>query len=983
MQLKRISVFFILVIIYTIGIRGQKNDPPFLRYMDHPWVDSVMKTLTPDERIAQCIWIAAWSDKGIGHEADIAEKIKKYGIGGLVFFQGTSEKQAELINYYQKISGVPLLIAMDAEWGAGMRLMELEKFPFQMTLGAINNESLIDQLGYSVADQCKKLGIHINLAPVADINNNPLNPVINYRSFGEDPERVAEKALRYMISMQDNGLMSVIKHFPGHGDTDTDSHSDLPVIRHDLQRLDTTEFVPFKKLIDAGAGCVMTAHLNIPALDSTPNLPSSLSAPIIKNLLREKLGFRGLVISDAMNMQGVTKYFGPGEAEAKAFEAGNDVVEFVTDIDAALTAIKKSVAEGRVSQEEADMKCRRVLALKYWAGLYRTPLPIKNEGLSLLVNSGERKALIRELYSGALTLLLNDQNLIPVRNRENLKIATLAVNRREKTSFQTMVSNYLPADHFYTDLSKKNEIEDLLTKLRSYDIVITGIYGLDQRPNRNFGITTQLMDFIDALTQSTRTVITWFGNPYAINRIESLQNSKALLLAYQENGYTEELSAQLIFGAIGAKGSLPVTINEKWPCDFGLITPGNLRLQYGFPESAGVNSGLIESKIDSVVNRGLEVKAFPGCVVMVARRGIVILRKSYGYHTYEARTVVKEDDLYDLASVTKVSATTPALMLLESQGRFSTENRLGDYLPFFRRSDKKDLLMKEILAHQAGLTAWIPFWKNTIKKNGDYRKSIYDFRPSDRHPLEVAEGLFIRDSYSKKIFREIRKSELSEKKYLYSDLGFIITPAIVSTITGERIDRFITKNIYEPLGAFDICYNPWEKYPQDRIVPTEHDSLFRRQLLHGTVHDEGAALLGGISGHAGLFATAGDLMKLLEMYRRMGSYGGEEIIKKAVMEKYTGVQFPENNNRRGLGFDKPLLNNNELSPRDAYPAKGASASGFGHSGYTGTFVWVDPEYEICYLFLSNRVYPTRENNLITNLNIRSGVLQAVYDSIID
>ncbi|MBN1107967.1 MAG: serine hydrolase, partial [Bacteroidales bacterium] len=978
MQLKKLSFLCILIIAVTHVISAQKTEPPFLRYIDHPWVDSVMKTLSPDEKIAQCIWIAAWSDRRIEHEADIAEKIKKYGIGGLIFFQGSAEKQAELINYYQKISEVPLLIAMDAEWGAGMRLRDIEKFPFQMTLGAIRNDSLIDQLGKSVADQCKRLGIHINLAPVADINNNPLNPVINYRSFGEDRETVAEKAIKYMQGMQENGLMSVIKHFPGHGDTDTDSHTDLPVIRHDLQRLDTTELYPFKKLIDAGAGCVMTAHLNIPALDSTPNLPSSLSAPITTTLLREKLGFKGLVISDAMNMQGVTKYFGPGEAEAKAFEAGNDVVEFVTDIDAVVKAIKKSVTEGRLSQEEADMKCRRVLALKYWSGLYRTSLPLKEEGLSVEVNSGERKALIRELYSNALTLLINDQNIIPVRKRERLKIATLAINRSETTPYQVMAAGYLPADHFFADPSKKKETEDLLTKLRSYDIVITGVYGLDQRPSQNFGITTELKSFINKLTTSTKTIITWFGNPYAINRIGSLQDAKALLLAYQENDYTEELSAQLIFGAIGARGSLPVTINEKWPFDFGLITPGSLRLQYGVPESAGVNSRLLESKIDSVVNRGLEAKAFPGCVVMVARKGIVIFSRTYGYHTYDARTAVRTDDLFDLASVTKVSATTPAFMLLESQGRFSTERSLGEYLPFFSRSDKGDILMKDILTHQAGLTAWIPFWKSTIKKNGDYRKSLYGFRQSGKHPLEVADGLYIKDSYSKKIFREIRKSPLSEKKYLYSDLGFIIAPSIISTITGEQFEKFITENIYERLGAYDICYNPWGKYPLSRIVPTENDSLFRKQLLHGTVHDEGAALLGGISGHAGLFATPGDLMKLLEMFRRMGTYGGEEIIEKSVMEKYTSVQFPENNNRRGLGFDKPLLNNNELKHEDAYPAKGTSASGFGHSGYTGTFVWIDPEYELCYLFLSNRVYPTRENNLITNLNIRSGVLQAVY-----
>lgn len=983
MQLKRILISLSIILIFFLPVRAQKKDPPFMKYIDHPWVDSVMNSLTPDQKIAQCIWIAAWSDRDISHEADIMEKIRKYGVGGIIFFQGTPEKQVELVNYYQKISKIPLLIAMDAEWGAGMRLEGLEKFPYQMTLGAIRNDSLIYILGKSVAGQCRRLGVHINLAPVADINNNRNNPVINYRSFGEDRENVSYKAEMYMKGMQDMGLLSVIKHFPGHGDTDVDSHSDLPVIRHDLHRLDTIELYPFRKLIDAGAGGVMTAHLNLPALDTTGNLPSSLSAPIIKTLLRDSLGFKGLVVSDAMNMQGVIKYFSPGEAEAKALAAGNDVVEFVTDIEAAIKATNRSVSAGILTMEAVDMKCRRVLALKLWMGLDANPVPVKSENLSEDLNSGERKALIQELYANALTLLSNDQNILPLRNLDRIKIATLAINKAEATVFQKRIASYMPADHYFADPSEPQAFKDVLNLLKSYDIVIAGVYGLDQRPNRDFGITPGLKNLVDQLTATTRVVMTWFGNPYSVDRVESLKDADALLLAYQENEYCEELSAQLIFGAIGAKGSLPVTINEKWPYDFGLITPGSLRLQYGIPESAGVSSIMIGARIDSIVTSGLESKAFPGCEVMVARKGIVIFRKAYGYHTYESRIAVLDDDMFDLASVTKVATTTPAYMLLESEGKFSSDKKLGEYLSFFRRSDKGDLYMKEILAHQAGLTAWIPFWKETIKKNGDYRRAVYGYRLSKKYPLEVADGLYITDDYKKKIFREIRKSPLGEKKYVYSDLGFIISPEVIRSISGKTLDEFVTSNIYKRLGAFDICFNPWEKYPSSRIVPTEVDSLFRRQLLHGTVHDEGAAMLGGISGHAGLFASANDLMKLLEMYRRMGSYGGEQIISREVMQKYTSVQFPENNNRRGLGFDKPLPDNSELPDREAYPAKGASPSSFGHSGYTGTFVWVDPEYEICYLFLCNRVYPTRDNNLLSSLNIRSDVLQAVYDSIIE
>jgi CubicO group peptidase (beta-lactamase class C family) len=478
------------------------------------------------------------------------------------------------------------------------------------------------------------------------------------------------------------------------------------------------------------------------------------------------------------------------------------------------------------------------------------------------------------------------------------------------------------------------------------------------------------------------TVITWFGNPYAVDKISSLRKADGLLLTYQENEYTEDLAAQLIFGGIGARGSLPVSINDIWPYDFGILTPGDIRMQYGFPESAGMSSEILNKAIDSIINTGLTRRAYPGCEVIVAREGIVVFQKTYGFHTFDSINPICENDLFDLSSVTKVAATLPGLMLLDTEGKFSTDEALGYYLPFFKKSDKGNLNMKEILAHQAGFEPWIPHWKKTVKKNGQYKRRIYHSEYSGKYPLEVANGLYIKGKYREKIFKEIKKSPLDKKEYLYSDLGFILLPEIIEKLSGEKWYEFVTANIYHKIGAYDIGFNPYLKYPLSRIIPTEYDSLFRRQQVHGTVHDEGAALLGGISGHAGLFATANDLMKLLEMYRRTGSYGGEQIIGKEVMEEYTRVQFPENDNRRGLGFDKPLLNNSEVSPKDSNTPRSASPSSFGHYGFTGILVWVDPEYELSYVFLSNRVYPTRDNNLLTELNIRSDVLQAIYDSIV-
>jgi beta-glucosidase-like glycosyl hydrolase/CubicO group peptidase (beta-lactamase class C family) len=948
--------------------------------MNHPWVDSVMKTLTIDQQIAQCIWIAGYSNKDITHEVEVTDIIRKYGVGGIVFFQGTAAKQAELTNYYQKISKVPLLISLDAEWGVGMRIENVDKFPFQMTLGAVQNDSLIYQFGKAVAQQFKRLGMQVNFAPVLDINVNAQNPVINYRSFGENREKVTSKSIMYMKGMQDNGILATGKHFPGHGDTNVDSHLDLPLITHSRARLDSVELYPFKKLIAEGIGSIMVAHLNLPSLDTTTGLPSTLSHVIINDLLKNELGFKGLVVTDAMMMKAVTKYFKPGEADAKALEAGNDVAEFVTDVEATIRETKNYISQKKLTVDDIALKCRKVLALKYWSGLNKPPI-INHDNIEKELTPMISKALIRELYANALTVLNNDQNIIPVKNLQNLKIATIAINSDNISLFQKRIAEYYPADQFFIDPSDSAACRNLLKKLSEYDLVLAGVFDLDQRPNMGFGIKPELNNFLEKLIINNKTIITWFGNPYGIDKVKILQKANGLILAYQENDYTEDLSAQLIFGGIGAKGLLPVTINNKWPSNYGIMTQGDLRLKYGIPESVGMSSAILNTKIDSIVDAGLKAKAYPGCVIMAARKGVVVFQKAYGYQTYDDRIAVREDDLYDLASITKISSTLAGLMLLNTDGKFSPDKTLGFYLPDFKNTNKGNICMRDFLTHQAGLIPFIQFWKETIKKDGKFKPRTFSFESGKKYPIEVAQGLYIYKNYRKKMFNEIKKSPLGEKKYVYSDLTFIIAPEIIENLTGQKWYDFVTDSIYKKIGAIEMGFNPYKRFPMDRIVPTEYDSLFRKQQLQGTVHDEAAAMQGGISGHAGLFSNANDLMKLMELYRRMGEYGGQQIIGRNVMEDYTRVQFPGNNNRRGLGFDKPLLNNSQLSQKDSYPTKSASPESFGHSGYTGTFVWVDPVSEISYIFLCNRVYPTRRNEELYNMNIRSEILQAIYDSI--
>lgn len=970
--------FFSLVINFTVS--AQDSDPPFMKYLNHPWVDSVLKSLTIEEQVAQLIWVPAFSNRDIGYEVELSNLIRRTGIGGVVFFQDQAPKQAEMINYFRQISKVPPIIAIDGEWGIGMRLQEVIKFPYQMTLGAIQNDSLIYFMGKAVAQQLIRAGVNINLAPVADVNSNPANPVINFRSFGEDPANVSRKSLMYMKGLQDNGTLAVGKHFPGHGDTDIDSHLELPVVNQSRASLDSVALRPFRSLISAGISGVMPGHLSIPAIDATPGLPATISASVLSGLLRKELAFSGLIISDAMNMGALTKYSDSGDVGVRSLKAGMDVLEYVTEPDKVIKAVVESIRKGEMPSGIINEKCRKVLAAKYWAGL-NDPKAIVQKNITEELSPGTTKALIRDLYANAITVINNNRNLIPLKHLDTLKIATLAINKSGLTVYQKRIFSYLPADHYFIDTLNTRKRDSLLKKLSGYNLIIAGIFNTDQRASMNFGMPEGLQDFLERLNSQNRVIITYFGNPHAIGRIEPIEKSDGVLVAYQENDFTEDLSAQLIFGGLGARGLLPVTINSKYREGTGIMTPGDLRLQYGIPESAGISSEYLSRKIDSIANFGITVKAYPGCEVMVARKGIVIFNKTYGFQTYDNRIAVEENDLYDLASVTKISAPLAGLMLLDSMGKFSPDEKLGTYLPDFRRTNKSDLLLKDMLTHQAGLTSWIPFWKETVRKNGKFKRNIFSHEQSTKYPLKVADCLYINKNYRKKIFNEIKRSPIGEKKYLYSDLTFIIAPEIIDRLTGMKWYDFVTNNIYHKIGAYNIGFNPYLRYPLSRIVPTEYDSLFRKQLLHGTVHDEGAAMLGGISGHAGLFSTANDLMKLMELYRRMGSWGGEQLISKEVLNKYTTVQYPLNQNRRGLGFDKPLLDNARLKPEDVYPSAGASPESFGHSGYTGTFVWMDPKYDLTYIFLCNRVYPTRNNNLVSDLNIRTEILQVLYDAI--
>ena len=998
--------------------KPQPIAPAFTQYLHSRWVDSLMRVLTPDQRAAQLFMVAAYSNRKRIDEDSVSALIQQYGIGGLIFFQGGPGRQARLLNRYQSQSRVPLLVAMDAEWGVGMRLDSVLKFPFQSSIGGLRDTMLIYDMGREVARQFRRLGMHVNFAPVVDVSNNPLNPVTGYRSWSDDPATVARLGGLYMRGMQDAGILAVAKHFPGHGDVDVDSHLALPTLRADRGRLDSIELPPFRRLIRAGIGGMMVAHLNIPALD-TAGGPSTLARPIVTGLLRDELKFNGLIFTDAMNMGGVISKFPPGEADVRALLAGNDILEFSKNVPLALRMVRAAVDSGRISQAEIDQHCRRVLALKQWSGLAKYQ-PISSQNLAADLNPPHAQYLNHRLTELSLTVLRNQQNLLPLRHLDSLRIATLIIGGTpaDTVEFQRAVTDYAPAAHFHLPAAPSlDDMVDLRAKLFGYNTILVGFQDLSRKPATNFGITPEANALLRELVKpGQQVVVTVFGSAYAVPKLRDINQAGAVVLAYQESANAQQLAAQLVFGGIGASGKLPLALSEKLPAGFGLKTEGGLRLRYANPEDVGLDNRL-EARVDSLVGRALAAQATPGAQVLIARRGTVVLRKSYGNQTYAgfaaneeliinneklrrakssgnlsakspanssllitdysltAPRPVRNTDVYDLASLTKVLAATPALMQLQAAGKFSPDSTLGQYFPALRKTNKANLKLRDVLAHQAGLKAFIPFWQELTNKKGELRHRYVHADSSARFPLPVAAGLWGSRRLPEIIVAKIGESALNEKPgYVYSDLSFYLYPQLVKARTGQSLEDYVRREIYQPLGTSTLGFRPKNLVAPGRIVPTEYDSTFRDQLLNGTVDDEGAALLGGISGHAGLFGTANDVAKLAQTYAWNGRYGGRQLFAENVLAEYTRCQFcPQN--RRGLGFDRPA------TPPVGNTAKGASGRSFGHAGFTGTYFWVDPATELVVVVLTNRVHPSRHNNKLSQLNLRTDIQQAAIESV--
>ena len=964
---------------YSVGVQNHvelNKDGLAKEANKSAWIDSVSASLSLDQKIAQFFMLGAYPTQGETNRKYVEKIIKDYNIGGVIFFKGHPTQIAQWSNSFQAAAKTPLFVSIDGEWGINMRADSTIQYPHQLTLGAIQDNHLIFEMGERIGAECKAIGVNINLAPVIDINNNINNPVINDRSFGEDKFNVALKGLAYAQGMQNVGVMAVGKHFPGHGDTDTDSHKDLPVIPHSFERLDSLELFPFKVAIENGMMGMMVAHLSIPSLDNTPNLASSLSKNVVTGLLKDSLGFEGLVFSDALNMQGVSKYFAPGEVDKIAFLAGNDVLVVSEDIPRGINLIKQAVKSGEISEAYIDMRLRKVLAYKYAIGLSKNPI-VDTKNLTNYLNNEEGQAINKALFQEAITIAANEEFILPMSPIAQHDVASLVIGRAGKQDFQKELDLFGVSKHFNIAAISSAEVNTQVEKLASYKTLIVGVQDMSRWKSKNYGFSSAELDLLKKLNSKTKLVLVLFGTPYSLIHFDDF---KTIVVAYEENAYSESAAAQALFGKIEVDGKLPVSAGRFKANSGYILDLQDGGLQYADPASMGMDAERLDS-IDYYANKAIKLKATPGCQILVAKEGKIVYDKSFGYTTYTSNTAINPNTIYDLASITKVAATTIAVMKLYENKQIAINERLQTYLPDLMGTTVGNLVIKDILAHQSGLPAWIPFYASTVEDS--VYNNWYSVDSNAAYCVKVAKDLFICKDSTEFIWKTIEGVSIKENpKYKYSDLGFYLLMKVVEEKTGKTLDKFVEDEFYNPMGLKNISFHPLRKFAIERIPPTENDTVFRKQDVKGYVHDPGAAMLGGVGGHAGLFSNAKDLAAIFQMLMDGGIYNGKRYLTQETINFFNTVHYKNNDNRRGLGFDKPVLVDERTGKRKGGPTyEKVSPLCFGHTGFTGTCVWADPKDKLVYVFLSNRTYPYANVNVLANENIRTDIQGVIYRSI--
>jgi beta-glucosidase-like glycosyl hydrolase/CubicO group peptidase (beta-lactamase class C family) len=971
----RYIVFLIFYLTLIPALVAQDASHPLAHkdlQVQQKWVDSVYNNMSIEEKVGQLFMVRAFSDAEKSNKKSVTQLINDYHIGGLIFSTGGPIAQAKQNNLYQAISETPLLIGMDAEWGLNMRLDSTYAFPYNMTLGAITDNRLVERTGYQIGEHCKRLGVHFNFAPVVDINTNPENPIIGNRSFGENRDNVTEKGLAFMKGMQAAGVLANAKHFPGHGDTDSDSHKTLPTINFNKKRIDSIELYPYRELIKRGLSSVMVAHLNVPSLEPRDGFPSSLSKHIVTDILKDTLGFRGLIFTDALEMKGVSNYSTPGEIDLAALKAGNDVLLISEDVPKAIAKIIEAYHAKDISEERLAHSVKKILMAKFKVGLDHYE-PIGTTTLVGDLNRLQDDLLHEELMEAATTVLKNKGNILPLRNLETKKIAYLELGDSSGSTFYNELKKYTKVHRIEAD-----RLGELITKLQNYNTVIIGFHKKNDHPWQDYKFTDKELVWLYEIARTNTVILDVFARPYALIDLATIKNIEGIVMSYQNSDVSQQKSAQIVFGGIAAKGTTPVSLGDHFKVGDGIQYTALQSLSYGLPESVGMSSKKLE-RLDSIAQYAIDQKMTPGIQLLVARKGKVIYNKNFGKHTYQGEEDVKFEDMYDVASLTKILATLPLLMELEEKKAVTLDTKLSKILPEFANTNKKNVTIKQMLSHYARLIPWIPFYAATLDSTtGKPNPKYYRRTATAQFNIKVAEQMYLRSDYPDTIQKIIRDTDmLSSQRYRYSDLPYYILKKYIEGYYKKPLDELAQEHFYQSLGANYTTYNPSSKFSDRNLIPTEVDDYYRFREVHGYVHDMGAAMQSGVGGHAGVFSNANDVAKIMQMYLQKGFYGGKRYLKPETVDKFNSCYYCDKNVRRGIGFDKPQLG-------DTGPTCGClSMKSFGHSGFTGTYAWADPDKEIVYVFLANRTYPKAGKNRLLKEDIRTEIQRLIYEAIID
>ena len=915
------------------------------------WTNAQLRSLTLEQKVSQL-----FASYAFGHYTSVddpayrrlVDLVERFEVGSIVFFQGDPFTQALLANDLQKRASLPLLTSQDMEYGAGMRISRTTTFPSAMAIGATRNPEMAYAAGRITAREARALGTFQVYAPVADINNNAYNPVINTRSFGERADLVAEMVAAYAQGLQQGNVIATPKHFPGHGDTSVDSHNDLPILPFDYERLNAVELVPFRAATEAGAMSMMMGHLALPQIEPDSTLPSTLSPKIVSGLLREDLGFQGLIVSDAMRMTGLTKNYGIGEASVLALEAGVDILVLTDQEYLARNAVMEAIESGRLTEERIDASLRRLLQMKEWLGLHQNRT-ISPEETRRIVATREHKVVSDAIARASITLTRNEGGLIPLLDvPQNILSVTLSNTTDDLSKgdfFNDELMRIAQPTWFEKRLLDKRstalDYQRVLNAANFADLIIVPTFLPVRSGSNSISLPVAQQQFLNSLLATRKPVILLsFGSPYLIAALQ--QDPEVYIAAYGESPASQKAAVQALFGEIEISGLLPVSIPGKSSFGDGIRIP-QTKPRTGFPEEVGMRSAAL-NRIDSLLIAAIQDEAFPGAAVAVGRRNVLVKKSAFGHYTYDGKTAVSTESVYDLASLTKVIATTTAAMLLYERGQLNLENRVAEYLPAFEQNNKGEVTIRHLLTHTSGLIPFRPFHQ---------------------------QGYLTRDQVINEIMSEpLQTTPGSEMKY--SDFNMILLALIIERISGQPFATFCEQQIFAPLGMSDTGFSRSNSSSNPSVVPTEFDNTFRKRLIQGHVHDETAFILGGTAGHAGLFSSVTDLSKFAFMMTNGGMFKGQPFLRAETIALFTSA-VDKSNHSRALGWDTK-------SP-EGYSSAGQffSSESFGHTGFTGTSMWIDPETEAFVILLTNRVYPTRENS--KHVPIRAELADIVYHAL--